>query len=77
MLHQSLHLATFLLSQYDTPVPPLRDVNEVSHITLTVGLLIVAVAIATNSHEQVFLMRNRASNHFESLATVIYHNSVL
>ena len=25
--HQSLHLATFVLSQYDTP--PLRDVNEV------------------------------------------------
>jgi len=80
--HQSVHLAIFLLSQYDTLVPLLRDVNEVrqastnyvrrealpfavdidisQHMTLTVGWLTVAVAIATNSQQQVFLMHNRA-----------------
>ena len=76
-----------MLSQYDTPplrdVHEVRQAstNYVTHgapqhllvtLTLAVGLLIDAGAIATNSQQQdlVFLMSNRARNHFESLATV-------
>ena len=60
--HQSLHLATFLLSQYDAPVPPLRDVNEARQASTNSvrheapQRLLLTSAFPDTSHTQLYCL---------------------